>query len=107
LLPKRLRLSKEKEIKETLKKRTKNKSGTLLSIVSTPNKYPGPKFAVITKKALGKANERNYLKRKIKSAILNIAYKNAENVVIYPKNAVKTAKNSDIRQELLNLLGSK
>lgn len=107
MLPKRLRLSKEKEIKETLKKRTKSKSGTLLSLISMPNNHPGPKFAIITKKALGKANVRNYMKRLIKSVILDIYYKNAENIIIYPKLAIKTANKHDVKQELCDLLGSK
>ena len=87
MLPRDERISKEAEIRAILRTGSRKTRTPLLDLVIKPNHTSKPRLLVITKKALGKAVQRNRIKRRIKGAYLKIRHNINENndMVVFPK----------------------
>jgi ribonuclease P protein component len=86
LLRRSERLSREREIKETLDSKQYVCKGPLLSFVARENFLPRSRFAAITPSGLGKATKRNRLRRVFVESFAKIKHKFAKNVdlVVFP-----------------------
>ena len=87
MLPKPERLSKDSEIKATLKAKHYTSKSPLLSLVGRANREACSRVVVVTPKKLGNACKRNRIRRVFSAAYSKIRLNIAKNVdlVLFPK----------------------
>ncbi|MFH1361761.1 MAG: ribonuclease P protein component [bacterium] len=86
MLPKRARLSRESEIRQTLKQKQYQQRHPLLYLVAKDNHREISRLVVVTSKKLGKANVRNRLRRIVGAAFATVLpkIKNNLDVAVFP-----------------------
>jgi len=107
LLPKKERLRKEKDIKETIHAKQYYEKGPLLSLTAKDNDLGNSRICIVTPKKIGKATERNRIRRKMIAAYANIGHNTNEkciDMVVFPRRIVLTSKNDEIRNEVEKML---
>jgi ribonuclease P protein component len=102
LLPKRSRLKSGREIKAILKEREFESKGPLLSLVARENSLGHPRLAVVTPRTLGRAVDRNRLRRVFQAAFANIWRKKAKNIdiVLFPRQKALGLKTDQAEKAL-------
>ena len=100
MLPKKARLSSEREIRQTIKTKQYESRSHLLYLVAQENTLDVSRLAVVTPKKLGKAVVRNRLRRIFQAAFVKIRHKIAKNInlVIFPRPSAigKTAGDAEV-----------
>ena len=98
------RIKKGKEIKAAL--RGKKRGSYLFDIYLKRNELGYSRFAVITRKILGKANKRNKIRRRLTGTINAIwnEIKNIGDIIIIPKKGILEHKFKDILVEIKTML---
>jgi ribonuclease P protein component len=94
------RIKKGLEIKAAL--RGERKGSYLFDIYKKNNELGHSRFAVITRKTLGKANKRNKIKRRLMGIIntLRNEINNIGDIIIIPKKGILEHKVSEILYEI-------
>lgn len=65
------------------------------------------RYCISVSKKIGKANIRNLYKRRIKDILMKNFINNSTDYVIILRNAILNEKYSEIKNELMNILGEK
>lgn len=104
MLPRAKRISREREIKQILKKKQLHFSSPLLYMVAEETSNPTPRVAVICSGRLGSAVVRNRTRRVVLAAVLRNWHKikRGLNILIYPKVAGLSL--GEYEQSLSNVL---
>ncbi|MBI5399699.1 ribonuclease P protein component [Candidatus Saganbacteria bacterium] len=94
MLPKRLRLTSDREIKEIISTKVHRIHTPLFSFSARPNGLSYSRMAVVTSRKIGIAVVRNRLRRLFKAAFLKIYDKNVKNydIVLFPKSLAADRK---------------
>ena len=103
MLPKRERLSSEREIRDTIKRKQYEKKRPLLYFTAKDNGLGFSRLCVVTSKKLGKATIRNRLRRICSQAFSEIMHKKAKkhvDMVIFPRSSATDKKSDAIIEEL-------
>ncbi|MFH1347667.1 MAG: ribonuclease P protein component [Candidatus Margulisiibacteriota bacterium] len=89
MLPKCARLSSEREIRNTIRKKQYESKSPLLYLVAKDNSLDESRLAVVIPKKIGKAVVRNRLRRVFQAGFVEIRHKIAKNidVVLFPRHA--------------------
>ncbi|MBU0672061.1 MAG: ribonuclease P protein component [Candidatus Margulisbacteria bacterium] len=102
MLPKSARLSKEREIKRTIRAKQYEARRPLLYLVAMDNSHAESRLTVVIPKKLGKAVVRNRMRRVIQAVFGNIRHKIAKNIdiVVFPRHAAVGAESRSVESEL-------
>jgi len=82
LLPRKARLSREKEIKAVLKTKQYQAYTPTLRILAADNQQDNSRIVIVTPKKLGKANFRNRLRRRLAAAFARLSPEIKRNIDI-------------------------
>jgi ribonuclease P protein component len=106
LLPKKERLSREREIKDVLQARQYESKSPLLHLAARDNQLPNSRLAIVTPGKLGIATTRNRLRRVFVAAYCKIRHKIAKNIdfVIFPRHASVGVSTDRAAEEVLKAL---
>lgn len=107
MLPKRERLSSEREIRDTINRKQYEKRLPLLYFTAKDNELGFSRLCVVTSKKLGKATTRNRIRRIFFQAFYEIMHKKAKkhvDMVIFPRSSAAAKKIEAIKEELIKAL---
>jgi len=107
LLPKRKRLSSEREINAVLSHRQYEKKTPLLYLVGRDNRLDHSRLCVVASKKLGKAVLRNKVRRRFARAFSKISYdstKKGMDLVLFARSRAISSGLDDVTAELRRAL---
>ena len=106
MLPHKERLTRDRDIKRTLKTKQYTSRSSLLYLVGRENSLKNSRVAVVTPKKLGSAVERNRIRRLFKAAFSQAKSSLTKNLdlVLFPSREAKQKKTKDVELALKKAL---